>query len=87
MVEPLEYDRVLAAAAGEFVVVVRADTHLFAEVRPAQTTLANALQAEEAEIGALYRTRTDVRVDYGSPAPGEGGLVSGMFEIYDDGQD
>ena len=84
VVEPLDYHRVLAPPAGEFVVVVGVDTHLFTEACPAQTTLANALQAEEAEIGTLYRTRTGVRVDYGPPAPGEGGLVSETFEIYDD---
>ena len=87
VVEPLDYHRVLAAAAGEFAVVVGADAHLFTEARPAQTTLTNALQAEGAEIGTLYRTWTSVRIDYRPPAAGEGGLVSETFEIYDDGQD
>ena len=55
-------------------------------VRPARCSLSSALQAEDAEIGTLYRTRTGVRVDYGPPAGGEY-LVSETFEIYADGQE
>ena len=83
---PFDYDRMLAGAAGEYVVVVGAEKKLFTDVRPTHMSLRAALQADGAEIGTLYRTETGVRVVYGSPPPDGGGVVEETFEIYADGQ-